>query len=137
MTDKETNVDFKIEKKKKRSKRLLKDFVEPEIDQAEVKRLRKKIKFVFCYERMGFTKDIQRDFRTQIEKIIKSRHKDKKVKEIPEEFELELKYKRKYLVILANRDELLEVDPKMLYDPKKFGWMKHIEDQEYGVVDDY
>lgn len=126
--------DFKIEKKKKREKKLLQQ--EDTICNAEVKRLKKKIVFLFTYERIEFTKDIQRDYRNLLEKIIHGRFKNTPVKKIPEEFELELKYKKKYLVIFVNKQELLEVDPKIVYDSKKFSWIKRIDDQEYGLIDD-
>jgi hypothetical protein len=135
-----------IERSKNKRKSKLLQNVEEEpvkISQKEVRKLQKKIKFSFAYERDGFTKDMTRNFRGSLSSIINKRYKNELVKKIPDEFTLELrltaKSKRpgqKYLVYLANKEELLVVDPDMKFDPKKFEWCKGLEEQEWGMIGD-
>lgn len=134
-----------IERAKTKRKSKLLQNIEDEpipISQKEIRRLQKKIKFSFVYERQGFEKDMVRDFRSKLAQIINRRYKDKLVKKIPDEFELELKITpkstrgQKYLVYLTNKGELLTIDSNMKYDPKNFEWCKGIEDQEWGNIED-
>lgn len=130
--------DFKIEKTKKRTKKLFRE-IENDVSMAEVRKLKKKLKFRFFYERQGFTNDISRTYRQDLAKIIYKKYKNERVKKIPEEFELDLyigksrSFSRKYLIVFANKEELLYIDPKIKFDPKHFEWLK--EEQEFGIVD--
>lgn len=134
------NNTLRYVKPQKRSKKLFRE--DETISAAEIKRLQKKIRFTFLYERQNFNRDLVRDFRLKLETIIKKKYDGERVKKIPEEFELEIKVgktgrlNQKYLIVLANKEELLQVDPKIKFDPKNFEWMKGIDEQEYGYIDD-
>lgn len=79
------------------------------------------LRFYFTYEKIQGI--ILRDFRQQLEHKLKELYSDKKIKEIPEEFEIKLKYNIIYKIFFLNREYLLEEAKDLKYEPKLLKWV--------------
>lgn len=96
-----------------------------------------KEKIYFSYEKLDAIRN-PHDYRLQLKKIINAMYKGKKCSDIPMEFDLTLKgiLKCKYKIFFENKDYFKEKENKhLIYDSLLFTWMKGIEDQEYGIID--
>jgi hypothetical protein len=123
-----------FKKAPKESRAMKKNYEEENTMTRAYKRMFKPGKFYFYYEKLEGPTSIPHDLRLQLQKIMAAMYRNKKAKDIPEEFEITLRLtNHKYLIVFENK-ELCSKD--LLFSTLKMEWLKGIDENEPGMFDD-
>jgi hypothetical protein len=99
--------------------------------------------FYFYYEKLD-KRAPTRDYRLNLQKMYCYMYYKKKIVDIPKITKLKIKFGSEYNVIFENREDFVETEIELkkkvdiepiVFDKSKFRWMKNIENQEHGIID--
>ena len=99
--------------------------------------------FYFYYEKLD-NRSNPHNFRLELQKIYCYMYYKKRICEIPKITKLKLKFGQEYNMIFENREDYVDTEKfvkehvkfdDLIFDKSRFKYIKNIEGQEFGIVD--